>query len=1317
MRGGLVFVAASVVVALAAGCGGASTAGQDVRSDSVDVALDAGADVEASSDVLGKDPGGGADDVGADLVEVVDVPDDETAPNPCGFGPTFGHTCESNNDCNGGWCITTKDGYACTEACVDCCPAGWQCKEIPAGADKVFACAPDHVTLCRPCTVDATCNGVGYQPGAFCRALPEPPAPSEAVRGRAEGDATATRGAFCATPCSAGAPCPAGYECQALADAPTPGATYCVPQAGECACDQVAVTQGLTTTCSRTTAFGTCPGRRACGAAGAEVAACDAPEAVLEACNGGDDDCDGLTDEGLADQPDACTVPGATGECARGALRCADGGWACVAMGAGTDELCDGLDNDCDGLTDEDGADDCVDYYVDGDHDLFGTSALVRCACARPDGFAATAGDCDDAHATARPGGTESCDGLDNDCDGGTDGPATDVACSATCGDGARPCVGGVLQGCTAPGTHACTDYAVCASFDTCDACPAAPAEACNGVDDDCDGLTDAADPDLLLLPGSPDDPDGGGGEGAPPCEAQAGVCAGATKPAALCVGGAWSPCDAAAYQAHAVQYQAVAEASCDGQDNDCDGATDDEFAWAGPDAVVVVGPGKPCGAGACAGGTTACAASGIALTCAGGGLGGPETCNGVDDDCDAKTDADDPDLVLVACDVQAGVCAGATRPPALCSRSGDGWLPCGAAEYAAHAAAYQAGGEALCDGRDNDCDGATDEGLTTTFFRDADHDGYGALTSPVEACAAPDGAVTNALDCDDGDGGVHPGGTEGCNAKDDDCDGVTDGLKAPCTNGCEQAEISCLAGTWSACGASSPLSCLAFDTCTYKPLCAGACPAAPAETCNGTDDDCDGATDEGQGETACGQGACAHVSPNCANGAPQACDPLLGKTDEACNGQDDDCDGATDEGLGALSCGLGACAHTVPACLGGLAQACDPLQGTTAETCNGQDDDCDGTPDDGNPGGGLACTVPGAKGVCAAGVTRCTGGGIVCDQVAFGSTEICDGQDNDCDGVIDGLTRACTNGCNWGNEACGNGSWTPCDAAPPQCTTGPCCDGCTFRTNDTLCDLLPATTEFRCTAASRCGGDVETQEWYRFCTGASAACNDQNLQSTGWFAIDTCAPDQPCGVTATSGACGDSCPLGCTNGECQAAPCPVGGCEVEGPTPYFKDAVVALVGGCTTDPGWHTGPAGSTALWTWASRCAVPPVGAYGGYSVRWQFYVGTYGIVNIVVDIPPTSEVCTLQGVDPTNRYADGVFYQLDGPNGYSSTSNAVFPSTLKGSSKALQFSTATLEAGTYTLTLFDRSNSASAYGCFDASAWSTRWIFADQVKVTAF
>ena len=75
----------------------------------------------------------------------------------------------------------------------------------------------------------------------------------------------------------------------------------------------------------------------------------------------------------------------------------------------------------------------------------------------------------------------------------------------------------------------------------------------------------------------------------------------------------------------------------------------------------------------------------------------------------------------------------------------------------------------------DNNCDGQIDEGLKTTFYEDADGDGYGNPHVTTKACSQPSGYVANNTDCNDTNAAVNPGATEiKKNGIDDDCNAST---------------------------------------------------------------------------------------------------------------------------------------------------------------------------------------------------------------------------------------------------------------------------------------------------------------------------------------------------------------------------------------------------------------------------------------------------------------------------------------------------------------------------------------------------------------
>ncbi|MCC6338283.1 MAG: putative metal-binding motif-containing protein [Myxococcales bacterium] len=108
-----------------------------------------------------------------------------------------------------------------------------------------------------------------------------------------------------------------------------------------------------------------------------------------------------------------------------------------------------------------------------------------------------------------------------------------------------------------------------------------------------------------------------------------------------------------------------------------------------------------------------------------------------------------------------------------------------------------------VCDNRDNDCDGESDEDVRTRYFRDADGDGYGDPANSLLACQLPASGFTLVTgDCDDSRADVNPAALESCNARDDDCDGTVDGQSRRCDNACGSGSETCNVGLWQSCTA-----------------------------------------------------------------------------------------------------------------------------------------------------------------------------------------------------------------------------------------------------------------------------------------------------------------------------------------------------------------------------------------------------------------------------------------------------------------------------------------------------------------------------------
>ena len=132
------------------------------------------------------------------------------------------------------------------------------------------------------------------------------------------------------------------------------------------------------------------------------------------------------------------------------------------------------------------------------------------------------------------------------------------------------------------------------------------------------------------------------------------------------------------------------ASESCNGIDDNCDAQVDEGFNL-----------GDSCGTGACTGGTVICSDNGTGATCSTYSNMSAEVCNGLDDDCDGQVDEPE-DLSPPPCSLQAGVCSGSVQECGGAS----GWLACDYLDIPEYEV-----DESTCDNRDNDCDAQTDEG------------------------------------------------------------------------------------------------------------------------------------------------------------------------------------------------------------------------------------------------------------------------------------------------------------------------------------------------------------------------------------------------------------------------------------------------------------------------------------------------------------------------------------------------------------------------------------------------------------------------------
>jgi len=604
------------------------------------------------------------------------------------------------------------------------------------------------------------------------------------------------------------------------------------------------------------------------------------------------------------------------------------------------------LDPDADGVLFPDDCDDedpqvgsAITWYKDSDGDGWGSESATLIQCEQDPNYVETPGDCDDGEADVNPDAVETCNGLDDDCDGETD--ESDAQGVATWyldadgddyGDQDQP-----LQACDQPSGYVAgeSDGVDFDCDDGDDQVHPGAVEVCNeGVDDDCDGLTDDEDEVEFTEDDTwyqDSDGDGFGYEKVTDqaCEARGGYVAVA------------GDCEDSEEDVNP-----GAEEVCNQIDDDCDGAIDDDDEIEFTEADTWYQDSDGDGFGDEDVTYQACEAPGGYVADSGDCNDDDEDINpdadeicdagDVDEDCDGLADdydksvqsegftnwyldADgdgygDENVYEQACDAPNGYIDDDTD----CD-DGDAAINPDAAEIC-----DENGDDEDCDGLEDDADDTVDESTYQDWYADADGDGYGDATTTTQACDAPSGYTDDATDCDDDNDGIHPGSSEVCDVEDadEDCNGLVDDYDSGVDSSTyvdwyvdadSDGFGDAAAATTAACNQPSGHANNGED-CDDSD--AAINPSAP-ELCNGSDDDCDGLTDDadndivdgttyyldydadGYGDAGSTYEAC--IRPTGYSPDDSDCDDTdatinPGAT-EACNGSDDDCDGSTDEG------------------------------------------------------------------------------------------------------------------------------------------------------------------------------------------------------------------------------------------------------------------------------------------------------------------------------------------------------------------------------------------------------------------------------------
>ena len=748
--------------------------------------------------------------------------------------------------------------------------------------------------------------------------------------------------------------------------------------------------------------------------------------AASEICNYIDDNCNGVSDEGVQvlfyNDQDADGFGGSSPT----ALACsAPAGYSdnsndCNDSNAniypGANELCNLIDDNCNTLVDE-GA--LQTYYLDSDGDSFGTSGVTSLACSQPFGYSTNNIDCNDSDAGIQPAASELCNLTDENCNGQID-EGVQVAFYADNDNDNYGNPGVFTMACTQPNgfvlnSSDCNDNN--AGFNP------SISEICNFQDENCNGAIDEG-VQLEFYSDSDFDSFGSPSNTILACTLPAGYVTNATD------------CDDSD---NYVQPGAIE--ICNSIDDNCNNQVDENIqfniyfedadgdSFGDPNSTISFCT-LPFGY---VSNNTDCNDNSSFISTL-----GTEVCNLLDDNCNGLIDEGVQSVFYLDFDNDG---FGNGNPITLACSQPIGYSSNSIDCNDNNAVAYPGANE-LCNLQDDDCDLLVDENATSIFYIDADSDGFGNLNITTTGCTPPPGYVMNSADCNDATFSTNPLASELCNTIDDNCNTLIDeGVQLAFYL---DADGDTFGGNIFVIGCTAPAGFVSNNTdCNDASILIH---PMTAEVCNNIDDNCNLQIDEGVlttyfpdfdsdgfGNTNIFVQAC--TAPNgfvtfggdC-NDTTALVSPAM---PELCNQLDDNCNAQIDEGVTQIYFAdldgdtFGDVNNFISSCTQPLGYTADTtdcndtntlVNPTATEICNQIDDDCNGSIDDGlvfetyladidGDGFGdigtdsISCVQPMDYLLYTGGLIDCDGSDSLVNPNA---TEICNNIDDNCNVEID---------------------------------------------------------------------------------------------------------------------------------------------------------------------------------------------------------------------------------------------------------------------------------------------------------------------------